>query len=653
MGRASQPGILRQVAERRPGSLHDPMEALQTAGKALLTSRGLTSVASAPLVEDRKQGEANTGFLCRGRNPLRHLGFAAVGSASWSVMQIVELRDSGESRLQHLHLRQTGDGLDIVRRKDLDHAVHLPPPGPEVVPSRRTAPLGASGHCTLKGVTVKIDRRRQQDAHSLSRRLRVRGNGLDPAVIVDDHRDPPFPASAGKRNLRPEFPLHPVLLQREAGTLVRSLASLPLLDESICAYIMAIPRPVHRPHRAMNATVLANTDIATMQENGDPYGIIPDGAIAIGADGTISWCGRRTDLPGSLRKASHRDLGGRLVTPALIDCHTHLIWGGNRAKEFEMRLKGRTYEEIAQAGGGILSTVNATRAARDETLFDSALERANGLVAEGVSTIEIKSGYGLDVETELRMLRIARRVADKLPVRIRTTFLGAHAVPPEYAGRADAYIDEVCIPALESAHREALVDAVDGFCEKIAFSPSQIQRVFAHSENLGLPVKLHAEQLSNLGGANLAARFGALSADHLEFLDSNGVSAMAAAGTVAVLLPGAFYTLRETRKPPVGLLREAEVSIAVATDCNPGSSPLESLLLAMNMACILFELHPEEALAGATRNAARALGIADAGQLSPGLRADLAIWNAGHPAEIAYRTGANPLHERWFAGRPQ
>ena len=403
----------------------------------------------------------------------------------------------------------------------------------------------------------------------------------------------------------------------------------------------------------MKTTVLTNADFATMQENDTPYGLIPDGAIAIGADGSICWSGRRADLPGSFRKASHRDLGGRLVTPALIDCHTHLVWGGDRAKEFEMRLEGRSYEEIARAGGGILSTVKATRAANDETLLESALGRARKLLAEGVSTIEIKSGYGLDVETELRMLRIARRIQETLPVRVRTSFLGAHAVPPEYAGRADTYIDEICIPALEAAHREALADAVDAFCERIAFSPSQVQAVFARSEELGMPVKLHAEQLSNLGSASLAARFGALSADHLEYVDAYGVSAMAAAGTVAVLLPGAFYTLRETRKPPVRLLREAGVPIAVATDCNPGSSPLESLLLAMNMACILFELHPEEALVGTTRNAARALGITDAGRLAPGLRADLAIWNAGHPAELAYRIGANPLHERWFAGRPQ
>ena len=403
----------------------------------------------------------------------------------------------------------------------------------------------------------------------------------------------------------------------------------------------------------MKATVLENADIATLEASATPYGMVADGAIAIGGDGMIRWRGSRSDLPASFRAAPRVNLGGRLVTPALIDCHTHLVWGGNRAREFEMRLEGRTYEEIARSGGGIVSTVHATRRASDEALFDTALGRARRLAAEGVGAIEIKSGYGLDIPTELRMLRIARRISGSCPVRIRTSFLGAHAVPPEYVERADAYIDEVCIPALEAAHREGLADAVDGFCEGIAFSPSQIERVFARSQDLGLPVKLHAEQLSNRGGAKLAARFGALSADHLEHLDAEGAAALATSGTVAVLLPGAFYTLRETRKPPVPFLRDAGVPIAVATDCNPGSSPLESLLLAMNMACILFELLPEEALAGATRNAAQALGLTDAGRIAPGLRADLAVWDAGHPAELAYRTGASALHTRWFLGRPQ
>jgi imidazolonepropionase len=297
-----------------------------------------------------------------------------------------------------------------------------------------------------------------------------------------------------------------------------------------------------------------------------------------------------------------------------------------------------------------VSTVKATRAASEAELLAQALPRVDALIAEGVSVIEIKSGYGLQCAAELKMLRVARRLAQMRPVRIKTSFLGAHAVPPEFRGDADGYLDTVCIPALRQAHAEGLVDAVDGFCENIAFTPAQIGRVFQVAIELGLPVKIHAEQLSNLGGAALAASFGALSADHIEYLDQSGVQKMAAAGTVAVVLPGAFYTLRETQKPPIETLRTAQVPIALATDCNPGSSPLSSLLLAMNMACTLFRMTPEEALVGATRNAALALGITDCGIIAAGMRADLAIWDVGHPAELAYRIGFNPLHKRIFGG---
>ncbi|MDG1116004.1 MAG: imidazolonepropionase [Flavimaricola sp.] len=380
-----------------------------------------------------------------------------------------------------------------------------------------------------------------------------------------------------------------------------------------------------------------------------PYGLVPDAALVIDGD-RIVWIGPRDDLPADRAGLPDRSLGGRLVTPALIDCHTHLVHGGNRAAEFEMRLNGASYEEVARAGGGILSTVTATRAASLDDLVASALPRLDAALAEGVATVEVKSGYGLDLETELRMLRAARRLGEMRDVTVRTSFLGAHAIPPDYKGRADAYLDEVCVPALYAAHAEGVVDAVDGFCEGIAFSPAQIERLFAVASVLGLPVKLHAEQLSNLGGAALAARHGALSADHLEYLDETGVAAMAAAGTVAVILPGAYYTLRETQAPPVALLRQHGVPMAVATDMNPGSSPMSSLLLAMNMASTLFRLTPEEALAGVTRNAARALGLADRGQLAPGLRADLAVWDCDHPAELAYRIGFNPLHQRIVGG---
>lgn len=372
-----------------------------------------------------------------------------------------------------------------------------------------------------------------------------------------------------------------------------------------------------------------------------PYGLIEDAAI-LTEGGMIRWTGPRAEAP----KAREHDLEGRLVTPALIDCHTHIVHGGHRAAEFELRLTGASYEEIARAGGGIISTVSATRAASVEDLVTAALPRLDALIAEGVSTVEVKSGYGLDIDTELRMLRTARALGRLRPVTIRTSFLGAHAIPPDYKGRPDAYIDQVCLPALRAAHEDGLADAVDGFCEGIAFTPAQIARVFDEARRLGLPVKLHAEQLSNLQGAALAARYGALSADHLEYLDEAGVMAMAAAGTVATILPGAFYAIRETKEPPIALLRQHKVPMAVSTDMNPGSSPMTSLLLAMNMACTLFRLTPEEALRGATQNAARALGLADRGTLAPGQRADLAVWNAGHPAELAYRIGFNPLHQR-------
>ena len=393
------------------------------------------------------------------------------------------------------------------------------------------------------------------------------------------------------------------------------------------------------------AMILGNAVLAAMTGG---YGLIAGGAVVIDG-GRILWAGPEADMP--VTKAARRDMGGRLITPALIDCHTHAVFGGHRAREFEMRLNGASYEEVARAGGGIVSTVAATRAASEDDLLAQALSRIDQMRAEGVGTIEIKSGYGLDIETELRMLRVARRIGQMRDVTVLTSFLGAHAIPPDYKGRADAYLTEQAIPALRAAHAEGLVDAVDGFCEGIAFSPAQIARVFDEARALGLPVKLHAEQLSNLHGAALAARYGALSADHLEYLDEAGAQEMAAAGTVAVILPGAFYTLRETKLPPIDVLRRAGVAMAVATDCNPGTAPMTSLCLAMNMACTLFRLTPQEALLGATAHAARALGLTDRGRIAPGLRADLAVWEAGHPAELSYRIGATPLHSRIIGGR--
>jgi len=400
----------------------------------------------------------------------------------------------------------------------------------------------------------------------------------------------------------------------------------------------------------MSAMIYENCRVATMAANSD-YGLIDAAAILV-EGGRIQWLGEARDLRGGT--ATRRcDLGGRLVTPALIDCHSHLVFGGDRAQEFEMRLNGASYEQVSRAGGGIVSTMRATRTATEDDLVAQALPRLDAMIAQGAALIEIKSGYGLTVADEIKMLRAARRLAGLRPVRIVTSWLAAHALPPEYQGAADAYIDEVAIAGLKQAHALGLVDAVDGFCEGIAFSTDQIARLFDVARDLGLPVKLHAEQLSNLGGAVLAASYKALSADHLEYLDQAGVAAMARARSVAVLLPGAFYTLREHHLPPVQALRDAGVAIAIATDGNPGSSPIFAPILVLNMACTLFRLTPAEALAGLTRTAAIALGQGDdTGTIEVGKRADLAIWDVAHPAELSYRIGFNPLYKRVFGGAP-
>lgn len=394
--------------------------------------------------------------------------------------------------------------------------------------------------------------------------------------------------------------------------------------------------------------LLTNAKLATLQNN-DEFGIIDDGVIVL--DGAhIAWVGGAIELPDTYRDQEIRDLGGRLVTPALIDCHTHVVFGGNRAVEFELRLNGASYQEVAQAGGGIVSTVTATRAASEDELLADALIRIDAMIAEGVTFIEVKSGYGLDRETELKMLRVARRIAKVRPIEVKTSFLGAHAVPAEYAGRADAYIEDVCIPTLRVAHTEGLIDAVDGFCEGIAFDTKQIARIFTVAKELGLPVKLHAEQLSNIGGTQLAAQYGALSADHVEYATDADAKALAAASTVAVVLPGAYYTLRETQAPPIQAFRNHGVPMALATDCNPGSSPLTSALLTMNMACTLFRMTPLEALLGMTAHAAKALGELNRGRITATAPADLCVWDVEHPAELSYRIGFNPLHSRIFKG---
>lgn len=394
--------------------------------------------------------------------------------------------------------------------------------------------------------------------------------------------------------------------------------------------------------------ILTNATIATLAQN-DDFGIIKNGAIVLDS-ADIAWVGPSTDVPKQYDDHAKTDIGGRLITPALIDCHTHVVFGGNRAAEFEQRLNGATYEEVAKAGGGIVSTVTATRNATQNDLLMDALPRIDAMISEGVTLLEIKSGYGLDRETELKMLRVAREIPRHRSIDVRTTFLGAHALPPEYKNQPDAYIDDVCIPALYAAHAEGLVDAVDGFCEGIAFNTEQIERVFVAARALGLPVKLHAEQLSNIGGTKLAAHNMAMSADHLEYATIDDAKAMAKSGTAAVILPGAFYTLRETQMPPIQAFRDCGVPMALASDCNPGSSPMTSLLLTMNMGCTLFRMTPLEALLGVTAHAARALGMPDHGRIKPGARADLCIWNIAHPAELSYRIGFNALHARIFKG---
>jgi imidazolonepropionase len=392
-----------------------------------------------------------------------------------------------------------------------------------------------------------------------------------------------------------------------------------------------------------------NSRLATLDPGQPGLGVIEHGAIAV-IDGRIAYAGAMSDLPHGWDAAERIDLAGRWVTPGLIDCHTHLVYAGSRAHEFELRLAGASYEEIARAGGGILSTVRATRAASEDDLVTASLPRLDRLIAEGVTTVEIKSGYGLEAEAEARSLRAARRIASARPVSVVTTFLGAHALPPEYADDRAGYVNAVCgmIPSLA---RERLADAVDAFCEGIAFSPAETANVFAAAKTAGLPVKLHADQLSNLHGAKLAAEHGALSADHLECTDEEGAAAMAQAGTVAVLLPGAFYVLREKQMPPVDAFRRHGVPIALATDCNPGTSPITSLLLIMNMATTLFHLTVDEALAGVTREAARALGrLGEIGTLALGKRCDLAIWDMERPAELVYRIGFNPLYARVWGG---
>ncbi len=396
--------------------------------------------------------------------------------------------------------------------------------------------------------------------------------------------------------------------------------------------------------------LLTDARIATMRDGDTAYGAIEDGAIAI-AGGAIAWIGPQSDLPKSAAVAT-RALSRQWVTPALIDCHTHLVFGGDRAAEFEQRLQGASYEDIAKSGGGIMSTVRATRAENHDQLFESAVQRAKALVRDGVATVEIKSGYGLDVDSEIKMLEVARRIGEETELTVKTTLLAAHAVPTEFQNNVDGYIELICEQLLPVVAERGLADAVDAYCESIAFTPKQVGKVFARARELGLPLHLHADQLSDFGGAALAAEFNALSADHLEYASASGIRAMSQAGTVAVLLPGAFVTLNQTQSPPVDEMRAHKLPIAVATDCNPGTSPLNSVRESMALASRVFGLTPEESLAGTTRVAAHALGLGeDRGTLEIGKRADIAVWNVEHPRDLSYWLGTQPLSSLFIAGR--
>lgn len=398
-----------------------------------------------------------------------------------------------------------------------------------------------------------------------------------------------------------------------------------------------------------NKLVLTECSVATMNDFFGELGLIEDASIVIEGD-KIVWVGKSKSVPKEFINYPLKKLDGRVVTPGLIDCHTHLVFAGNRSKEFDMRLNGKTYQEIAEAGGGIVSTVKETRLASESDLLKSSLSRIDDMINGGVTTLEVKSGYGLDIETECKMLRVARKLEKLRKIRIKTSFLGSHAIPIEYKNSRKEYIQEVCIKALYKAYEEGLVDAVDGFCEKIALSAQEIEEVFKVAKKLNLPIKLHAEQLSNSGGVKLAARYKAISIDHLEYADKSDVLAMANSGSVAVILPGAFYTLKEKQKPPINDFINNEVPIAIATDCNPGSSPMTSLLLAMNMASTFFSLTPQMSIKGVTSNAAKALGIDNIGKICEGMKADLVIWNIEHPSELSYRIGVNPIFKRIFGG---
>lgn len=621
MRRNTDDGV-RQGRHGPPAGLDQPTVPFDIVDESALTGRRGLPAEAGMGIEDREQGERDACRRCRRGDPRRKLGDIAVGRALGVVVNVVKLADAREAAFEHLQKGLRCDGLDIVGSHAVDEAIHRVAPGPEAVLATiktRPALLGETRHAALEGMAVQVGQARQADFVALVPGLSrcAACNGVD-ATIDQGESHIVGPAFGQQQRMEPQAGSgHVIMYSHNNGT-------------------MQCDR------------LWKNARLATLE--GEGLGLVEGGLIAA-RDGRVVYAGPAAGAP-SFEAAETVDCEGRWITPGLVDCHTHIVYGGNRAHEFELRLAGASYEEIARAGGGIVSTMRATREASEEELVRSALPRVDALLREGVTTLEIKSGYGLDLAAEEKSLRAARRIGELRPVAVTTTFLGAHALPPEAKGDKDAYIAKVCDEMLPAVARAGLADAVDGFCEGIAFTPEQIGRVFDVAKALGLRVKLHAEQLSNLGGAQLAARYGALSADHLEHVDEAGVAALAEAGTVAVLLPGAFYFVRETHKPPVELMRRHGVKLAIASDSNPGTSPLTSLLLTMNMAATLFRLTVDECLAGATREAARALGCLDTvGTLAPGKWCDLAIWDIERPAELVYRMGFNPLHARVWRGR--
>jgi len=595
--------------------------------KPHLARRQRAHIKSTDLIQRRQQDQSNANFLCRINQGQRHFSGVGVSGSISGVMQVMKLADTAVSDLQHLHVELCGHITQCVGVKPRCHGVHALTPGPETVSARTTA-FRQSAHRALKGMRMGIG-----DA------------GQSPIPILRQTRRHRLPAGGC-----PAAGLSGLVHAHDSGLQSQQRRIAPAADR-LRAYIVRIGL------MASAAGVIRNARVCTLVGAG--IQVINDATVAW-RNGLIDFVGADADfhaLPVADDDAEVADsdvtgagatdvevinANGALLTPGLIDCHTHLVYGGQRSNEFEARLAGASYAEIARSGGGIKATVRATRGLDDQQLLAQSLPRARALLADGVTTIEIKSGYGLDLESESRMLRTARQIGETLGISVRTTALCAHAVPEEYAGNADGYVDLVCAHMLPALAEMGLVDAVDAFCEGIGFTPAQTRRVFETAKALGLPVKLHADQLSDLGGAQLVAEFAGLSADHVEYTSSAGIHALAQSGGVAVLLPGAFYSLRETRPPPVAQFRSAGVPMAVATDLNPGTSPLASLRVAMNMACVLFGLTVDEALRGATINAAKALGLMDRGQIRVGAVADLALWPVASPAELVNWIGGPP-----------